>query len=122
MDTTAFNVARHPPCMRPRRDGTLASRGIAVALAACALAFGARSAANADPPPSPPPPSAATVPAAMASTAPDFTADIASAKELTRKGRAREAIALLAADYKTDPTNRDVAIALAQTYSYSVDP
>ena len=51
----------------------------------------------------------------------DFTADIAAAKELQRKGRAREAIALLAADFKIDPTNRDVVVAFAQTYSYAGD-
>jgi tetratricopeptide (TPR) repeat protein len=102
--------------MRPRRDGILASHGIVVALAAFVVAV-ARTAANADPSPSPPAP--APVPAVTGAS--DFTADIAAANELRRKGHAREAIALLSADYKKDPTNRDVVIAFAQTYSYSGD-
>src|SRR6266581_1223419 len=92
------------------REGTIpvAVRGLAVAIVAGrgvpALAV--------DPAPSP-------APAVAVSS--NFAADIAAAKQLQRKGRSREAIALLAADYKIDPTNRDVAVAFAQIYSYSGD-
>ena len=61
------------------------------------------------------------IPAPSAAPLPNFAADINAAKELRRKGRMKEALALLAADYKIDPTNRDVAVAFAQTYSYAGD-
>lgn len=51
----------------------------------------------------------------------DFTADIATAKDLQRRGRSQDAIALLRADLKLDPANRDLTVALAQTYSYAGD-
>lgn len=62
-------------------------------------------------------------PAAPSSSRPahDFAADIATARQLQRQGRAREALALLAADHKLDPTNRDVTVAYAQTSSYAGD-
>ena len=98
----------------------LASRGIVVGLAALMLVVStARVAAASSPAPAQPAPAqSATV---SASPAQDFSADIAAAKDLWRKGRTREAIALLAADYKQDPTNRDVTVAYAQAYSYSGD-
>jgi len=89
-----------------------------VALAALAILVAGRRVA-ADPTPAPPVPSPPPVP--VASTATDFSSDIAAANALRRKGRARDAIALLAADYKIDPTNRDLVVAFAQTYSYSGD-
>ena len=118
MDSIAFDVALQPPCTRPRRDNRLASRGIAAALAALAILVGGRR-VDADPTPAPPVPPPLPVP--VASAVPDFSSDIAAASDLRRKGRAREAIALLAADYKIDPTNRDLVVAFAQTYSYSGD-
>lgn len=51
----------------------------------------------------------------------DFGADIATARQLQRQGRARDALALLAADHKLDPTNRDITVAYAQTSSYAGD-
>lgn len=51
----------------------------------------------------------------------DFAADIATAKELARQGRSKDALALLAADHKLDPANRDVTVAYAQTSSYAGD-
>lgn len=79
-----------------------------------------RTASAADPSPSPSP-----LPTPLASVGsarvPDFAADIASAKELQRRGHGRDAIALLEADHKYDPSNRDITVALAQTYSYSGD-
>jgi hypothetical protein len=113
MDTNAFDVARQPPCTRPRRDKSLASRGIAVALAALAILVAGGRPSAADPTPASPAPSPVSGP--VDPVAHDFTADIAAASELRRKGRAREAIALLAADYKIDPTNRDLTVAFAQT-------
>lgn len=91
-----------------------------MALAALAiLVSGGRVSAADATPPAVVPPSPVAVP--VASTAHDFTADIAAAAQLRRKGRAREAIALLAADYKIDPANRDLTVAFAQTYSFSGD-
>ncbi|HLW12132.1 MAG TPA: tetratricopeptide repeat protein [Casimicrobiaceae bacterium] len=78
------------------------------------LAGASRSAADAALAPAPPAP---TTPAAVH----DYSADIAAAKEFQRKGRSKDALALLEADHKIDPKNRDVAVALAQTYSYSGD-
>ncbi|HXW76301.1 MAG TPA: tetratricopeptide repeat protein [Candidatus Eremiobacteraceae bacterium] len=101
--------------MRPERDGRLSFRTAGATIALVVLLAGAAPAAAAAPA-SPPP-----QPAASASATPDFAADIAAAKELQRKGRAHDAIALLGADHKIDPTNRDVTVALAEIYSYSGD-
>ncbi len=111
----AFRWSPAPPM--PGREGIdlLASRGLMPALwaglAICvAGAVSQPATAAADPAPAP------TV---AASTARDFASDIAAARDLQRKGRAREAIALLALDHKLDPGNRDVTVAFAQIYSYA---
>ena len=87
---------------------------LAVAVVASLLTFAAFSAVAA---------ARAHAPAAPAASPPahDFAADIATAKDLQRQGRAREALALLAADHKLDPGNRDVTVAYAQTSSYAGD-
>ena len=54
------------------------------------------------------------------STAPrDLAADVIAAKSLMNSGRSTLAVALLAPDHQIDPSNRDVAVALAQAYSYT---
>jgi tetratricopeptide (TPR) repeat protein len=96
----------------------LPSRAILAAIAAFVMFAAGRSASAASAPaallPTP-------LPSAGLARIPDFAADIASAKEMQRRGRANEAIALLEADHKIEPTNRDVIVALAQTYSYNGD-
>ena len=61
------------------------------------------------------------MPAASPPPAHDFAADITTAKALQRQGRAKDALALLAADHKLDPSNRDITVAYAQTSSYAGD-
>jgi len=86
---------------------------LAIAVLASLLTFAALSAAV---------PAKAHAPAPRASPpAHDFAADIATARQLQRQGRARDALALLAADHKLDPANRDVTVAYAQTSSYAGD-
>jgi tetratricopeptide (TPR) repeat protein len=98
--------------MHPGRKGLeLLSRAIAAAVASALSFVTGPLASIADPTPAP----AAASPA----HAPDFAEDIASAKELARKGHSRDAIALLESDHKLDPSNRDVTVALAQTLSYA---
>ena len=48
----------------------------------------------------------------------DLAADVTAAKSFINSGRSTLAVALLVPDHKTDPSNRDVAVALAQAYSY----
>lgn len=63
----------------------------------------------------------AGAPVAAPSTPPDFSTDIAAAKDLQRRGRSHDAIALLLKDHRSNPADRDVTVALAQTYSYAGD-
>lgn len=65
----------------------------------------------------------APAPAAASASPPthDFAADIATARQLQRQGRARDALALLSVDHKLDPANRDITVAYAQTSSYAGD-
>src|SRR5579863_9736825 len=51
----------------------------------------------------------------------DFGADIAQAKDWQRRGMSNRALALLSADHRLDPTNRDVIVALANTASFTGD-
>jgi len=87
---------------------------MAIALLASLLTFAAFPAVASAKAPAPAAPSASP-------PARDFAADIATAKQLQRRGRARDALALLAADHKLDPTNRDITVAYAQTSSYAGD-
>jgi cytochrome c-type biogenesis protein CcmH/NrfG len=101
-----------PHARGPKGTDRLPGRLPIIAVAVL-LIFAAHPAAASAPPP----------PAAPAASPParDFAADIAAAKELQRRGRAKDALALLAADHKLDPTNRDVTVAYAQTSSYDGD-
>jgi len=87
---------------------------LAIAILASLLTFAAFSTVASAKAPAPAGPAASSPPH-------DFAADIATAKQLQRQGRAREALALLAADHKLDPGNRDVTVAYAQTSSYAGD-
>ena len=49
----------------------------------------------------------------------DLAADVTAAKSLMNEGRSTLAVALLVPDHQIDPSNRDVAVALAQAYSYT---
>lgn len=60
--------------------------------------------------PSPPPAASATV---------DPVAQVATAKNLMTNGRSSQAVALLEPVYRANPMNRDVAVTLAQAYSYT---
>ena len=97
----------------PRGTERLPGR-LAFAILASLLTFAAFSAVTSAKAPAPGAPSASP-------PVHDFTADIATARQLQRQGRAREALALLAADHKLDPANRDVTVAYAQTSSYAGD-
>ena len=83
---------------------------LAIVLASCVA-----SAAHADSSASPAPPVNVNPPSALR----DFAADIAQAKDWQRKGMNRQALALLTADHRLDPTNRDVTVALAETASFA---
>lgn len=48
----------------------------------------------------------------------DLAADVTAAKFLMDSGKSTLAVALLVPDHQTDPSNRDVAVALAQAYSF----
>ncbi|HET9342433.1 MAG TPA: tetratricopeptide repeat protein [Candidatus Eremiobacteraceae bacterium] len=87
---------------------------MAVAVLASLLTFAALPAVASAKAPAPAVPSASP-------PARDFAADIATAKQLQRQGRARDALAMLAADHKLDPANRDVTVAYAQISSYAGD-
>src|SRR5689334_14488450 len=102
-----------PHARRPRGTDRLPGR-LAIAVLASLLTFAAFSAAAS---------AKAPAPAAPVASPPehDFAADIATAKRLRRQGHAREALALLAADHRLDPANRDVTVAYAQTSSYAGD-
>ncbi len=58
-------------------------------------------------------------PATAPTAAPNAAADVVTAKDLMNSGHSRQAVALLEPLYHLDPTNRDVAVALAQAYSYT---
>jgi tetratricopeptide (TPR) repeat protein len=105
----------HHAAVARKDEVVLASRAFAL-LAALAVFGAAGRAATADPSPAP---AATPTPAAVETR--DFAADIAAARELQRRGKSHDAIALLVSDHTLDPTNRDVTVALAQTYSYSGD-
>ena len=111
-----------PHARTPKGTDRLPGR-LALAAAVALLTFAANpvaASAHASPPPAAP--SAGSPPAPSASPAArDFAADIAAAKALQRQGRSKDALALLAADHKLDPTNRDVTVAYAQTSSYAGD-
>jgi cytochrome c-type biogenesis protein CcmH/NrfG len=65
-----------------------------------------------------PVPHAASMHPARAAAPRDVAADVTAAKSLINAGRSTLAVALLEPDHQTDPSNRDVAVALAQAYSY----
>jgi cytochrome c-type biogenesis protein CcmH/NrfG len=48
-----------------------------------------------------------------------MAADVVAAKSLMNSGQSMRAVALLLPDHQSDPSNRDVSVALAQAYSYT---
>jgi len=80
----------------------------------------ASSVALAAKPPSPTSVAASVQPASSAAPR-DLAADVTAAKSLMNAGRSTLAVALLVPDHQIDPSNRDVAVALAQAYSYTGD-
>jgi cytochrome c-type biogenesis protein CcmH/NrfG len=93
-------------------------RGIALTLISLCVAIApANAAAFAHPAPTPAPLASATLP--IASVPRDVAADVTAAKSLMNSGQSLLAVALLLPDHQTDPSNRDVAVALAQAYSYA---
>jgi cytochrome c-type biogenesis protein CcmH/NrfG len=93
-------------------------RGFAFALISLCAAFASgNAAASARSAPTPAPLASATL--LVASGPRDLVADVTTAKSLMNSGQSMRAVALLLPDHQSDPSNRDVSVALAQAYSYT---